>query len=301
MLAIIPLVILVVIFCGCDSDEEEEQAEDTPGEVDRARTITGKDGAEMVLIPAGEFQMGTDPDEIPALVQQHEQSGVVALDFENETPRRAVYVDAFYMDIYEVTNAQYKKFMDATGHYPPLYWDDSLYNAPNQPVVGVFWYEAVAYAKWAGKRLPTEAEWEKAARGGLVGKKYPWGDSEPNGTQCNFADRNTDFKLSDKSVDDGYEYSAPVGSYPANGYGLYDMAGNAWEWCTDRYDEEYYVNSPRWDQKGTDSESFLVLRGGSWRHFAFILRAAHSFRHHKLDPSWTWLTNGFRCVVVSQD
>jgi formylglycine-generating enzyme required for sulfatase activity len=135
--------IVAVPFWGCDKDK---QAEDIPDKIGKLETITGKDGASMVLIPAGEFQMGTDPSEIPALVQRYEQLSVVALDFENEIPRRTVYVDDFYMDIYEVTNAQYKKFIDATGHGAPMYWDDSRYNAPNQPVIGIFWYEVVAYA-----------------------------------------------------------------------------------------------------------------------------------------------------------
>jgi iron(II)-dependent oxidoreductase len=284
--------VLSVAFCSlaiaCEKGDEVKPAP-------KADKI-GKDGAPMVLIPAGEFQMGTDPSEIPALTQRYEQFGVVTLYFENETPRRIVYVDDFYMDIYEVTNAQYKKFMDATGHFAPMCWDDSRYNAPSQPVIGVFWYEVVAYAKWAGKRIPTESEWEKAARGGMVGKQYPWGDSEPDGTQCNFADKNIDVVRADKSANDGYGYPAPVGSYLPNGYGLYDMAGNAWEWCTDEYNEEYYVTSPIWNQQGTDSGNFLALRGGSWRHNALTLRVAYSFRSY-LDPSFTMLTNGFRCVA----
>ncbi|MDP7000162.1 MAG: SUMF1/EgtB/PvdO family nonheme iron enzyme, partial [Candidatus Poribacteria bacterium] len=120
---------------------------------------------------------------------------------------------AFYMDKYEVTNAQYRKFVQATGHREPKYWDNSKYNQPNQPVVGVSWHDATAYAKWAGKRLPSEAEWEYAARGGLKGKEYPWGDQEPSSSRANY----------------GSNVGKPtaVGSYPANGYGLYDMAGNA--------------------------------------------------------------------------
>ena len=302
ILSKIALCVLSVAFCflaiTCGKENEAKPAP----KVDKI----GKDGAPMVLIQAGDFQMGTDPSEIPTLVLQYEQYGIKSswcetpqhTVYDYETPRHTVYVDAFYMDIYEVTNAQYKKFMDATGHSTPTFWSDTRYNIPNQPVVVVLWQDAVAYSEWAGKRLPTEAEWEKAARGGLVGKKYPWGDSEPDGTQCNFADRNIDVEWSGKSVDDGYEYPAPVGSYRANGYGLYDMAGNVWEWCADWYDHEYYVNSPRRNPKGADSANGRVLRGGSYYDGASGLRAAD--RGH-YDPGYADSVSGFRCVVVSQD
>jgi hypothetical protein len=120
----------------------------------------GKDGYPMVSIPAGDFLMGSDNGD------------------PDESPIHKVYLDAFYIDIYEVTNSQYKKFIDATGHKPPRFWNDPKCNAPDQPVVGVIYQDAMDYCKWAGKRLPTEAEWEKSARGGLVSKEYPWGDEE---------------------------------------------------------------------------------------------------------------------------
>ena len=125
------------------------------------KVIIGQDGAEMILIPAGEFLMGS-PEEGEGSADEH--------------PQHTVFLDAFYIDKYEVTNSQYKQFMRATGHRASLYWNSGEYNQPNQPVVGVDWHDAVAYAKWAGKRLPTEAEWEKAARG-TDGRKYPWGTS----------------------------------------------------------------------------------------------------------------------------
>jgi len=262
---------------------------------EKPKEIIGKDGAKMVLIPAGDFEMGTNESEISGLVQWAKKwySAPQASRFENETPRHTVYTDAFYMDVYEVTNAQYKSFMDATGHKSPYYWSDSNYNAPNKPVVGVSWDDAKAYAEWAGERLPTEAEWEKSARGGLVGKKFPWGDADPNGTQCNFADKNTSYAWADKSVDDGYQYTAPVGKYTSNGYGLYDMAGNVWKWCADWYDKGYYSSSDRRDPKGPSSGSSRVLRGGSWYLNPCSIRV--SYRRF-LVPTLAYDVVGFRCV-----
>jgi len=200
-------------------------------------TIIGKDGAEMILIPEGEFIMGSPEGEG---------------DYD-ERPQHTVFLDAFYIDKYEVTNAQYKQFMDATGHEAPAYWDDERFNQPNQPVVGVIWHDAVAYAKWAGKRIPTEAEWEKAARG-TDGRIYPWGNEWDN-SKCNSDVGN-----------DGYQYTAPVGSFLAGAspYGVMDMAGNVWEWVADRYGDNYYSQSPQQNPKGPDSGSMRVLRGGSW-------------------------------------
>jgi formylglycine-generating enzyme required for sulfatase activity len=263
---------------------------------------------DMVLIPAGQFQMGTDPSEIPALVEWAKQ---FYPDFkpewlERETPRHTVFLDDFYIDRYAVTNEKYEAFMNATGHDPPRYWDDERFNAPKQPVVSVTWYDAMTYCQWAGKRLPTEAEWEKAARGGLVGQRFPWGDDDPDGSQCNFADKHTDFEWSVKTVDDGYQYTAPVGQYPPNGYGLYDMAGNVWEWCLDEYQENFY-KAP---EAGGDNpyaggaleetvRNFTnlgvgrVLRGGSWYDGPNFLRVA---RRSGLVPDLWDLLIGFRLV-----
>jgi len=208
--------------------------------------ISEKDGAKMRLIPAGEFQMGHD----------------VYVD-----NIHTVYLDTFYIDVYEVTNAQYKKFVDATGYHEPKGvsffdgriqndfepWKDPHFNKPNQPVVCVSWEDAVAYAKWAGKRLPTEAEWEKAARGGLKGKLYVWGDTFPPPRGAgNFPDETAKKIFPDWIIpidyDDGYIYTSPVGSFMPNEYNLYDMAGNVEEWCAD---------APREDD-------FRVVRGGKW-------------------------------------
>ena len=233
-------------------------------------TIIGQDGAPMALIPAGEFQMGDNFNE----------------GINNEHPVHTVYLDAFYMDIYEVTNAQYQKFMNATGHAAPRYWNNSRYNAPEHPVVGVSWDDAVAYAEWAGKRLPTEAEWEKAARGGLSGKRYPWGD-EISHDDANYS------RTGGKDV---WSNASPVGSFAPNGYGLYDMAGNVWERCDDWYDGSYYENSPLNNPLGPAYANYRVLRGGSWRNPPYYLRAAY----RNSNFLWYATTNiGFRCV--SQD
>ena len=220
--------------------------------------ITGGDGAEMVLIPAGEFQMGSNAGD------------------DDEKPVHSVYVDAFYMDKYEVTNAQFKKFVDTNRQWQKAHiegrfhngnylrdWNGNNYPSEkgNHPVTWVSWYGAMAYAKWAGKRLPTEAEWERAARGGLVGKTYP------HGNMITRQDANYGQNVGDTTA---------VGSYPANGYGLYDMAGNVWEWCLDAYNGDFYSVSPRNNPlSGANSVAWLVnnftnvkssrvLRGGSW-------------------------------------
>jgi len=201
----------------------------------------GKDGAEMVLIPAGEFQMGIHESHYNFFVH-------------------TVFLDAFYIDKHEVTVGQYKRFIQATGHRAPN-WNDVARYSPtdDHPIIYVSWDDAVAYAEWAGKRLPTEAEWEKAARGGLVGKRYPWGDEAP--------DAGGKFRANYEPGDNdahGYTYCAPVGSFPPNGYGLYDMAGNVAEWCLDWYGGNYYASSPKNNPQGPGSGSQCVLRGGGW-------------------------------------
>ena len=260
-----------------------------------APKIIGQDGAEMVLIPAGEFQMGSDDD-----------------DLLSEVPVHTVYVDAFYMDKYEVTNAQFKAFVDANPQWtrdriPKKYdsihggmylseWIGNSYPSGkgNHPVTCVHWHAAMAYAQWAGKRLPTEAEWEKAARGGLMGKKYPWGDTI-DASKANYA--------KEWEIGSGTLPTTSVGSYPPNGYGLYDMAGNVEEWCLDEYDEYFYVNSPlRNPVAGGWRTNFArvsigidhVLRGGSWVCFKSELSVAE--RSRTPSPYSSYELIGFRCA-----
>lgn len=254
-----------------------------------------KDGSEMALIPPGEFLMGSGPAEIGALLKEHP---ITAKFFASEQPQHVVYLDAFYIDKYEVTNAQYQKFMQATGHPAPKYWNEvpalgarsdfPVGNANSQhPVVGVSWQDAKAYCEWAGKRLPTEAEWEKAARGGLIGKRYPWGE-ELSRDMANYGGF---------GGEDRWQWTAPVGSFPPNGYGLYDMAGNVFEWCADWYDANYYRNSPKRNPQGPEKASVRIARGGSWdNNFlnVYYLRCAHRFYAR---PSTKNLLIGFRCCM----
>ena len=307
LLLIFVLILTAVFFWSWAADQKMSIAAQEDQKTDLPKEVVGKDGAEMVLIPAGEFEMGTDSSEVSQLVQWAKKwySEARASQFEDEAPRHTVYLDAFYMDRYEVTNALYKKFMDATGHKAPEHWDSGgAYNfpfdGPDQPVAYVSWYDAKAYAEWAGKRLPTEAQWEKAARGGLAGKRFPWGDSDPDGSQCNFADKNIylGYDWSDKSVDDGYRDFAPVGSFTPNGYGLHDMAGNAWEWCADWYDRGYYANSPSRNPTGPGSGKAPVLRGGSWGIEPRRLRVAN---REGIIPTYTSLDLGFRCVLSTKN
>ncbi len=184
------------------------------------------------------------------------------------TQPHRVRLKPFYIAATETTNAQYARFLKATGHPKPLYWEDKNLNAPNQPVVGVTWDEAVAFCRWLTRvtgvahRLPTEAQWEAAARGGLTGQPYPWGSEAPDaggGYRANY--RPNDF------ADDGFAMSAPVGSFPPNGYGLVDMAGNVSEWCQDRY-------VPLRTEGPFKPGVLRLLKGGSWASRARDLRAA---------------------------
>jgi formylglycine-generating enzyme required for sulfatase activity len=223
-----------------------------------------KDNSWMVLIPAGGFLMGSPIGE----------------GEDNEYPQHRIYLDDFFIDKYEVTNAQYEKFVKDTGYQSEGDWRKYfLPGKENHPVVNVSWNDAAAYARWAGKRLPTEAEWEKAAHGALEGVQYPWGD---------YIDRSKA-----NYVDSGYMTTQPVGSYPANGYGLFDMAGNIWEWCSDWYEPDYYTRSAPRNPSGPNTGTNRVFRGGAWASITDSLRVAC---RNRAKPSDWYFYLGFRCA-----
>ncbi len=238
---------------------------------DMPKEVVGKDGAPMVLIPAGEFVMGSPDGE----------------GLDNEQPEHKVWVDAFYLDKYEVTNARYEKFMEETGRARPKFWEQLDLTVHSElPVVGVSWDDAKAYCEWAEKRLPTEAEWEYAARG-TDRRRYPWGNAEPNAQLANYAKR-----WSHKFYDDRLE---PVNSHEAgkSPFGVYNMAGNVFEWVADWYEIKYYMRSPERNPPGPETGELKVMRGGSWNFASEYLRTASRM---KLKPLEREADIGIRCA-----
>ncbi|MCE2401316.1 formylglycine-generating enzyme family protein [Candidatus Poribacteria bacterium] len=239
-------------------------------------TVPIPDG--MVLIPAGEFQMGSKNGD------------------RDEKPIHTVHLDAFYIDEHEITVGEYKKFIKATGHRA---LSDSVFRCSptdQHPVVSVSWHDAMAYAQSVGKRLPTEAEWEKAARGGLIGQKYPWGNVIDT-SKANY-NKNTKSGTHD-------EQTTPVGKYRANKYRLFDMSGNVSEWCLDAYQKNFYAKSPQQNpiagaerlneviDNFQNIETRRVVRGGSWSFNAKSVRVANRMGEK---PSLLSSDVGFRCV-----
>ena len=236
---------------------------------------------DMVLIPAGDFTAGMDPDTGYQECLKHAKSCEPEW-YRHEAPVHEVWIDAFYMDKYEVTQEKYERII---GKNP------SRYKGANLPVERVIWEEANEYCEKVGKRLPTEAEWEKAARG-KVDTIYPWGN-EVESNKANFCDVNCKNYAKAHQFDDGYKATAPVGSYPPNGYGLYDMAGNVWEWVSDWYNKNYYQNVPRRNPKGPVKGHRRAIRGGSFGNNASGMRIAGRSWAHNTRVS----RRGFRCAL----
>lgn len=228
---------------------------------------------DMVLIPKGEFTMGSN---------EH-----------SDEAKHQVVLDAYLIDKFEASNTRYKEFMKATGHPAPAYWDDPRLSKANQPVVGVSWTDASAFCKWEGKRLPTEAEWERAAKGPEGDNHYPWGHT-----------------LDPKKANYGQNIgrTMPVDSYPEgiSGFGLYNMAGNVFEWVEDWYDLKYYKESPALNPRGAEKGynfanqgPVKVLRGGSWLAPETSLHTSHRFWNQPDNNSYG-VGLGFRCAKSVQ-
>jgi formylglycine-generating enzyme required for sulfatase activity len=261
----------------------------------------------MVWIPGGEFLMGSDPKEIDEIWKKFGWLEEWKQYTKRESPKHQVRVDGFWMYQYEVTVAQYRTFCQDTGREMPAEpvwgWQE------NHPIVNVSWDDATAYCQWAGVRLPTEAEWEYAARGentGLNRKPHTifiWGDELPKGQggYGNFADETFKKQFPEwficEGYDDGFVYTSPVGSFDPNSLGLYDMAGNVWEWCADWFDENYYAECQKQgtvsNPTGPETGAGRVLRGGSWGADPYYDRVSNRLR---LDPRYRIDSAGFRCA-----
>src|SRR4030095_2880615 len=225
----------------------------------------------MVVIPEGWFWMGSEGR------------------FRWESPRHRVWLDAFQIAITPVTRGEYARFLADTRQAEPAGWNDSRFSRPDQAVVGVTWHAALTYCEWlsglekATFRLPTEAEWEKACRGGLENAEYAWGDEPPE---------TIDYFRSE------WKETRPVGEWRPNGYGLFNMGDNVHDWCSDWYADDYYALSPDRNPIGPEDGKRRVSRGGSWRHQIKASRAAH---RSSLPPGFAYTDYGVRLVRQFHD
>jgi formylglycine-generating enzyme required for sulfatase activity len=221
---------------------------------------------DMVLIPEGWFWMGSEGR------------------YRWESPRHRVWLDAFWMARCSVTHRDYAGFLADTGHAEPAGWSDPRFAGEDRPVVGVTWFAAVSYCEWLSRlrgetyRLPAEAEWEKACRGGLENADYAWGNEPPE---------TIDYFRGE------WNGPKPAGEWRPNGYGLFNMGDNLHEWCSDWYAEDYYASSPDRNPAGPETGTRRVSRGGSWRHQIKASRAAH---RSSLPPGYAYTDYGFRVV-----
>lgn len=290
--------------------------------------ITGKDGAPMVLVPAGNFQMGSTKDEVDRAIQtclkEYKKDPQICEGwYKSEFPRHRVDLDEFYLDKYEVTNSLFQQFEQQTSYRTTAEqegravafvegksWEEvkganwrkpeagaTVFdsNRAEHPVVSVSWEDAQTYCRWAGKRLPTEAEFEYAMRAGTT-TRYWWGDGNPGGRRVeNIADESAKHLLKNimKGYDDGSVRTAAVGRYEANPWGLHDMSGNVSEWAADWYDGNYYAKSPERNPPGPSGGEYRVRRGGSWNHVPGTVRSAN---RNWYTPSGRSDNIGFRCA-----
>lgn len=232
----------------------------------------------MVHIPAGDFQRGR--------THKLEDDGLKWVPFlmKDDRPVQKIALDAFYLDEHEVTNDEYAKFVAAAKHRAPYNWPKGTVpeGKGSYPVIDISWDDAAAYAKWAGKRLPTEAEWERACRGLVEAKIYPWGDEAATKSLARF---------------DAIDGPGEVCKLAKSPIGLCDIAGNVWEWVADWYDREYYAKSPEKNPRGPDQGMYRVLRGGSWADEAKYLTCAYRSWARPAERS---PNIGFRCAKTAR-
>lgn len=254
--------------------------------------ISEADGMEQIYIPAGEFIMGTDDPNAKQTVE-----GGRAYP---ELPAHTVTLDGYWIDKYEISTSQYALCVEAGACDPPYRSDSetrpAYYGNPeyaDYPVIWVSWYMSTEYCEWAGRRLPTEAEWEKASRG-TDGRMYPWGNDPIDGTRANFCDANCPRTIANYNYDDGYADTAPVGSYPlgASPYGVLDMSGNVWEW-TSTIIEPYPYDATD-GREDPDRYAERVWRGGPWSNGTWWQRS--SIRYRSI-PFYWYVNLGFRCAA----
>jgi iron(II)-dependent oxidoreductase len=248
----------------------------------------------MVLVPAGKFWIGR------AYTIFLDSKDLLARDRMDDRPANNIYLDAFYIDKYEVTNADYLKFIQATNAKKPWHWPQG--NIPTgqerHAVYNVNWFEANDYCKWAGKRLPTEAEWEKAARGGLDRAHYPWGDDDVDRREQMLLAPQGAGRTSSEPVPGalGRSDAMAVGSFKPNGYGIYDVMGNVMEWTADWYDNNYYPFMPKVNPKGPETGRYKSVRGSGWADGGGHGENNTNEYRNFSDPELRMSTIGFRCA-----
>lgn len=287
-----------------------------------SESFVNSTGMTMVRIPAGSFLMGSSDTDIAWALKTLAPGQPVNL--ENETPLRKVRISRpFLISSTPVTVGQFRRFVEETGYVTDAEEDGGglVYNletlhferkpgtswknpgwpvTDDQPVTMVTYNDAEAFVDWLTAKeklpykLPTEAQWEYSARGGLASPRFPWGDTAPDGRRANYADKNKQFLWRDSGVDCGYPHVSPVGTYPANGFGLYDMAGNVLQWVRDYYLDDYYAYAPEIDPEGPAKGEFRVMKGGDWTSGPVRLRCAFRGRAR---PDLALYNSGFRVVI----
>lgn len=245
-----------------------------------------RDNAELVWIPAGEFRMGVSAEEIEQMLT--ERADYNRAMFEDESPQHIVMLDGYWMYRNEVTVAQYRQFCTATKRPMP---EQSTWSGDSFPVTNVSWIDANEYAKWANATLPTEAQWEKAARGDDA-RRFPWGNKWEVSRCNNYSNNDPLTKGKDG------KHAAPVASFPTGDspYGVHDMAGNVWEWCADWYAADYYDHAAANNPTGAETGQYRVLRGGSWGSSSKTCRVTARLSQLPVDTMHD--DGGFRCVIV---